>query len=368
MTWLPEQIQTAAGQQEFSLQASQKLPWRGKLAVRADVAESHVDVARAQLAAVELATVAKVKQAYYELYFVQQSIEVTRADRALLEEIRQVADSRYRTGRASQQDLLRADLEIAQVEHELISLRQRLVSAQARLASLLHVAPQTDVRALAQLPPEQIPHDLDRVQRLAVEARPELHAQLVALQRDRQAVRLARLDYMPDFTLGATWIDIADTGISPVANGDDALLVNAGVTLPVFRKRLDAAVRSAEAQAVSTAREYDALRDATLEQVTDLFAQAQSQQDLLVLFHDDILPKARHTLDVSLNAYNVGEVDFLQLIDNWRQLLRYEVNYYRLEATLRQTLADLERVVGGFSVELATPLPRPQDALLESAE
>ena len=76
---------------------------------------------------------------------------------------------------------------------------------------------------------------------------------------------------------------------------------------------------------MATAREYDSLRDATLEEVTDLFAQARSQQDLLVLFSEDILPKARQTLEVSSQAYNVGEVDFLQLIDNWRQLLRYEI-------------------------------------------
>ena len=44
----------------------------------------------------------------------------------------------------------------------------------------------------------------------------------------------------------------------------------------------------------------------------------------------------------------VGDVDFLQLLDNWRQLLRYELGRERLEADLRQTLADLEQAVGGW--------------------
>ena len=199
------------------------------------------------------------------------------------------------------------------------------------------------------------------LQQLAVAARPELHAQLAAIQRDRQAVELARLDYKPDMTLGFTWIDVSNAGISPVTNGRDAFLLTAGVNLPIYKKRLDSSVRSAEAKAVSTAREYDAIRDGTLESVTDLFAQARSQQDLLVLFDEDILPKARQTLDVSSRAYNVGQVDFLQLIDNWRQLLRYEVNYRRLEASLRQTIAELERVVGGFIEPSAEPIPIPED-------
>ena len=53
----------------------------------------------------------------------------------------------------------------------------------------------------------------------------------------------------------------------------------------------------------------------------------------------------------------MGEVDFLQLIDNFRLLLRYEIAYRRLEASLRQTIAALERVIGG-------PLPPPQQLMM----
>jgi len=194
---------------------------------------------------------------------------------------------------------------------------------------------------------------LELLQQQAVRARPELHAQLAAIRRDRSAVHLARLDYKPDVTLGLSWIDVANNGVSPVTNGRDSFLLSAGVNLPIYRKRLDSSVRSAEAKVVATAREYDSLRDGTLEEVTDLFAQARSQEEMLLLFREDILPKARQTLEVSNQAYNVGEVDFLQLIDNWRQLLRYEINYHRLEASLRQTLAALERTVGGILDPLA---------------
>jgi outer membrane protein TolC len=359
MTFFPEQVQTAAGQQEFALNVSQKLPWHGKLDTRADVAESQTNIARAQLAAVELATIEQVKRAYYELYFIQQAIAVTEAEQSLLGEIRDVANTRYIAVQTSQQDVLRAELEIFNVENELIRLRQRLESAQARLARVLHITPQTKVRALDRVQPEQVPEDLEWLQRQAVAARPELHAQLAALERDQQAVALARLDYMPDVTLGAGWIDVATAGISPVANGRDSFLITTGVNLPIYRKRLDSSVRSAEAKAVSTARAYDSLRDATLEEVMDLFAQAQSQQDLLTLFRIDILPKAQQTLEVSSRAYRAGEVDFLQLIDNWRQLLRYEISYRRLEASLRQTLAELERVVGGFTGPTAEAVPIP---------
>lgn len=359
VTAFPEPVQTAAGRQEAALNVGQKFPWRRKLAVRAGVAEEQTNVDRAQLAAAELAIVARVKTAYYELYYVQQAIRITEVEREELIAIRAAASAQYRGGLVNQQDVLRADLELSNIESEMIRLRQQLASAQARLARVLHVSPQTELRAVQQLEPEAAVSDLEELQRRAIAARPELHAQLAALSRDRAKAQLARLDYVPDVTLGARWVDVASAGISPVANGQDSVWLTAELNLPIYRKRLSSAVMSAEAAAVATARDYDTLRDATQEQVADLFAKARSQQDLLMLFEDDILPKARQTLEVSSRAYSVGEVDFLQLIDNFRTLLRYELSYRRLEASLRQTLADLERVVGGFIREEGEPLPSP---------
>ncbi|QEG35808.1 TolC family protein [Bythopirellula goksoeyrii] len=347
VTSFPAPVQTAAGNQELSLSLSQKLPFYKKLQTASSAAESHTNVARAQLAAVELATIQKVRNAYYELYFIQQAIDVTKIEQQELARIRDAANARYKATLTSQQDVLRAEVELSNTDNELIRFRQQLASAQARLARVLHVSPQTKLRAVDKLSPEQAPDDLARLEERAVTARPELHAQLAALSRDRQKAQLARLDYVPDLTLGATWIDVSNSGISPIRNGDDAVLITAGINVPLYRKRIDSSVKSIEAQAVATAREYDALKDGTLEQVADLFAQAQSQQDMLMLLREDILPKSRQTYEVSSSAYSVGQVDFLQLIDNFRELLRFELSYFRLEASLRQTLAELERVIGG---------------------
>lgn len=361
VTVFAEQVETAAGQQDASVSASQKVPFPGKLRLQGAQAEAETEIARAWLAATELQVIADVKHAYFALYFVQQAIRITEEDRRLLEDLTKVAESKYKAGNTSQQDVLRAQVEVSLVDKELVDLRQQLASVQAELARLLHISPDTDVRALEELPVQDTPQDLQRLYELAIRNRPELQAKLAAVLRDRRSLDLARMKYFPDVTMGVSWISTADRGLSPVANGRDPVLLTMNMNLPIYRKKLRAGLRSAEAHTVATAREYDSLKDRTQEEVKDLFVQAKSQQELIALFREQIVPKAEQTFRISLRAYQAGDVDFLQLIDNWRQLLRFQLSLVRLESQLRQTLARLERVLGRLlkdaSLEAAPPLP-----------
>ena len=344
----PYVTQTAGGRMQFDVTVSQEVPWFGKLDAQASAAEAEVDQARAELVAGELEVVEQVKRAYYELYYVQRAIDITESSRGLAVQFREIAKVKYETLQVPQQDLLRAELEVSNVDTELVRLRQERQSAQARLARLLHVSPETAVEAVKELPPEQIPRDLDRLYSQAVALRPELHAQLAAVRRDRYATDLARLQFYPDMTFAFGYGAMTtNKALAPTSDGIDNVDLGLMVNVPVYRNRLRAGVHEAEANVVASAREYDNLRDRTQEEIKDLFAQATSQQELLRLFSDEIIPKADQTLEVSIPAYESGEIDFLQLTDNWQQLLRFQILQQRLEAQLRQTLATMERTVGG---------------------
>lgn len=367
----PAVPQTAAGRATARIAATQAVPWFGKLDTKAAMAEAETEIAQRELAAAELAVTEQVKRAYYELYYLQKAIRITEEDKRLLLSLAKIAETKYRAGTVSQQDVLRAQVEVSNLDSELVRLRQQLESSQARLAQLLHVSPDTPLRAVEQPPGEQVPHDLERLYEQAVAYRPELQAKLAAIQRDRQRVELARLAYFPDMAFTVDWTGMTSEGaMAPTADGMPDVGIGMMVNVPIYRKRLDAAVREAEAQTVATARSYDALRDKTTQEVKDLFAQATSQHELARIFRDDIIPKADQTLRVSIAAYEAGRTDFLQLIDNWRQLLRFRVAYHRLESQLQQTLASLERVVGG---ELAPEQPQagpkaaPADSVPEAA-
>ena len=184
---------------------------------------------------------------------------------------------------------------------------------------------------------------------------------LADIERDRWKVDRARLDYYPDTTLKFGWGEMSTGGaLAASADGIDNLTIGLSMNLPVYRRRLDAAVHEAEATVVAGARQYDQMKDETQRDVKRLFTQAMSQRDLEELFRESIIPKTRQALEVTVREYQVGDAEFADLISNWRELLRFHITHLQLEAQLRQTLASLERVVGGFSDSRAEVVPAPR--------
>jgi outer membrane protein, heavy metal efflux system len=340
-------LQTAAGRATSTLTLSQKLPWRGKLRVRGEVAEEELRMAQARLAQTQLEVVEDVRLAYHELLFSQRATDITREHRQLLEDLLQIADALYRTGETSQQDVLRAQVELDRLDDRLIGLRRAQQQAQADLASLLHTAPGAEPQALPEVAASPVPAQIEPLYERAARCRPRLQERAAAVAREQRREELARLQSFPDVTLGMSWQSMTtDRALSGVANGNDNLMLTVGANLPIWRARLRAGVSEAQQRVLESASRHAAARNDTFRQIRRLMVQARALDEQLQLFRENIIPHAEQTLQVSVADYRVGSVSFLQLIDNWTQLLAFEVQHARLEASREQALASLEAAVG----------------------
>ena len=351
--------QTAGGRVTADISLSQEIPWSGKLDADAQAAAAEVDMARARLAVVEFEVIAQVKRAYYQLGYLEESLRITNESRQLLADVMRLAEVRYTAGRTSQQDVLRLQAELANVDVDVVRLQQELAASRAELGQLLHVSPDIPFETLGEFNLQRIPEDLESLYQQAITARPELHEQLAAIRRDRFKVERARLEYYPDIMYGAQWGAMTtNRALAPTADGLDMVGLNLSCNLPIYGNRIRAGIRESEFSVVASAREYDQLKDQTLRDVKALFTQAQSQQEIAELFRSSIIPKTQQSLDVSMSEYEVGTLGFVQLIDNWRSLLRVQLLVKQTEMQLGQTLAELEQVVGGFAVTY-TEVPTP---------
>ena len=187
------------------------------------------------------------------------------------------------------------------------------------------------------------------------------------MRQESSKICLANLQKRPDITVGLNWIATSSRGISPVANGDDAVLLGVGFNLPVYRNRIRSAIQEARSDNAAASYRLDSLKDQISEEVFSLIAKAEGTRETLTLLVQDIIPKSQRSLDLSIEEYATGKTSYNQLIENWRSVLRYRLAESRLTSEFNQTLSSLSRAVGelaGFGTQQTAPA-RPATEGLE---
>ncbi len=342
-----QSIQTAAGRIGNQMSLTQSLPWPKKLSTKAAIASQEVQIARAELERIESDIVEAVRLAYYELWYATRAIAVVEGIQDLVEDLERVASARFRSG-GTQQDLLRATLESDRLADEMVRLVKQKEMAQADLAALV----QQPVTLLAEADPnlkiDDVPARLDELIAMAEQCNPELTGLAWEVQRDRQKQKLACLQRYPDLQVGVNWGLVSDDSnvISPVANGHDTIGFQVGTTLPIWRNKINAGVCEAASQTASTSQRLSAERDALAGELRRLLAQADALNEQREIYLDRIIPRTEDTLKITLADYRGERSDFFSLIETYRELLMFQTQLARIDATLAGTLARIERAVG----------------------
>lgn len=341
-----EMAETAAGEVGLMTGISQRLPTPGKLDARGRIAGQQVAVAVAELNERALAVVADVRRAYWSLYFTVRAIEVTQNNKKLIQQFRDIADAKLRANTATQPDVLRASVELSNIENELIGLRQKRTAARAMLNQLMNRPVTTALSDPEPVDLNEIGLELDALIAAATLTNPGLAKTRERIREYRERVKLARLNRWPDLTVSANYNAVDDDGLSGVANGDDQWWFGFGFNLPIWVQRLDAAEREANRGVLENLAELTDTSNRVAFRVQDALSKVEADQQLVILFRDVIIPQARQTVDASLSGYRAGTIDFLTLVDNWRKLLNFQVQYHRNLTRLEQDFADLQEAVG----------------------
>jgi cobalt-zinc-cadmium efflux system outer membrane protein len=338
------------GYMPYSALLAQQFPWCGTLKLRGQAAEDDVRIALFELAATQLDVVASVKRAYHDLHYAERALGLLKENRALAEDFLTIARERYRLARATQVDVVRAEVAVSDIDRETENTRQAVNEARAELARLLHASPETPLQTVPELAIEPVPRQVDRLYQLVIATRPELQGRLAAIARDEKAVELARKRYYPNLTVGLVYQDMEKTNAATprTASGQPNVGLFVGFNLPIYHKKLAAGVHEAQARTAADAQLLEAERDQAHRDLKGLFVQAQVQRNVLSLLRKNNLPAAKQVLELTASDYKAGNagIDYLSLVSAWRDQLQVELQIAQIEAELAKTLASLERAVG----------------------
>ena len=341
------EVETRVGPQEHGIGLSQTLPWFGKRGLQGDAATETARAAQEGIASIQNRVIAAVANAYYELFYLGQSIEIIRGNRDLVLHLERVARARYGAGAATHADVIRAQVELGTIENRLGSLEDRRAPLFARLNALLN-RPTTETFDLPSiLTFEPVNYTDDELLAKVSRHNPDLRATSFEIEAAHRQRERANKNYLPDITLGLDYIATGDARMPGVQDsGDDALSATIGFTLPIWRSKYDAGVKEADA----ILRQQQFKRDQQLntfhaETVTALFKLRDAQRQI-DLYEDTLLPKANESLVATQRAYSTGAAPFADTIDAQRMLLNFELSFARAITDHHQARIVLEKLTG----------------------
>ena len=329
----------------IGLGISQDLPYPGKLRLKGESAREDVAIARDKLDAVTRSVIEQVKEAYFQIAAIQETLAVLDRDSRLLEQIESIADARYRLGQGIQQDVLKAQLERTKLLREVASQRQLLGSARAQLTKLLdRGANSQDLSSLDftadRLVETPLQYTTEELLARARTQNPAIAGQQEMVKRQSLGVEMARKDRYPDFNVQYQWQHTAD-------RFRDYYMVSFSARLPIYRsRRLNPELAQATEELSRSEREYEGQIQAAYFEVRDQYLAARTSSQLLTIYREGLIPQALATYQAGLVAYQAGRQDFESLLSSFMDVLNFDREYWKTLAEHETALSRIEQVTG----------------------
>ena len=321
---------------------SQRIPFPTTLILRGQVAARNARIAYQEYKEAERDTIWHIEQPYYALYMNKKTIVALGEVETLLEKLARAVQARYETNQASQQDVLKVQIELAKVRIDLFNARQQEHLAEAHFSHILDRSLETRYTIPDDLPMSLLNLTRPELERLALKNKPELLAMETGISRAKANRLLALTNWLPDVTGRIEARQFSGEGS---LREKDTFI---GITVPVWSllKGVSGEWTGAQRDVQQAQAQYVEMKNEVLLGVHEAYAAAASAQHGLLQYEQIVLPDARQQVEVALSAYEAGRTDFLNLIDAQRMLKDAQIAYYKFKADYERALSNVRLAIG----------------------
>ncbi len=324
----------------------QTIPFPGKLSAMEDAAAIDTLIIDKEIEDATNEIRKDVSEKYYSLSFFRKSIMYAKENKNLLKKISEVVSTKYSVSTASQQNLIKVQLEITNISDKIEDLKSKEGSALSALNALLLQDANTLIPTGTFDSIKTIDITVKQLGSLAKAYRPFLQGIQLSEEKGKLKQSVAEKNYLPNFTLGVQYGQrgtLQKTGMEQA----DFLSFSVGVSLPIdyggkISSGVDEAVSMQEMYSQQYYQAFQYLNGVFGINVTDL----NSLKERINLFETALLPQARQNLSSALSSYQVNKVDFINVIDAQKQLYMIETNLYKLKTDYLKKIAELEFLTG----------------------
>lgn len=285
----------------------------------------------------------QARRSWLEAFYWRRAEELVSASRPLFTELLGVTRSLYAVGRSDQQDVLRAELELARLDDRLAGIAERRADARAELGRWIGADADRPI-ALKQ-PGWPAPPALAAL-RAALEDHPALASAEARIAARDAGVALAEARYKPGWAIDLGY-SFRDGALPNGAPRSDFVSLSVTVDLPVFRRnRQDRGLAAALSERSAARHDKAALARRLGAMLEAEHARWHELSRRMRIYESRILAQSRERAQAALEAYRSDEADFADVMVGRIEDLEAQLEYARLSVERAQSYAMLANLGG----------------------
>jgi outer membrane protein TolC len=319
---------------------SQDIPGPGKLRLQRSEAEKDAEYAKHRYEAERREVEENVKETYFELFYHAKTLAILDRNQDALQQLQQIAETRYRVGQGLQQDLIKAQLQTTEILKEHAMHHQEEDQEQLELKRLLGRDPDSRNIDIGDIEVTHLQLDSSQLAQLAGSGSADLGADRALEARSAEALKLAHQGYWPDFTVGYSY---EKTG----PGFRDYYTLNLGAKVPLyFWRKQTPAIEQAALEAESAREQTQATQLQVSSDAESSLVAMRTAERIMSIYRDGLIPQAETSQASAMAAYRVGKVDFQTLLSAVLDLQNLRQEYYRSLADHETAIAKIQQVIG----------------------
>ena len=325
---------------DASFMVEQRFPLSGVRGHRRRAAEADARRLRADAERVTQDVQLEAARAFFMLRERREMARVLDEQLALARQFVAAANARYSSGTGNQPELVRAEIEVARLEGATRAIRGEVAAAEAMLNTSLARPADAEVPPLEGSPTMTEPPAWRDVQDMTLTQRPELEVGRAELSRSQAEIAVMESMYRP--------MAMVRTGPAYTMADGWGWMALIGISVPIWRGRLDAGVREAEAMADMARADLAAMTRMVEGEAATARNQLLAARQRVLALRDDVLPRARHAIAPFLAAYAAGTLPLVSVIDAAQALWSVQAELVSAEFELGLAWARFQRALGQF--------------------
>ena len=322
---------------DVSLNVEQRFPLSGVLSKRKRAAQAEAARLRAETKRVALDVELDAVSAFLMLRERRAMTTVLQSQLSLARQLLGTATARYSSGIGTQPELLRAEIEVSRLEAALASWASESFAAEAMLNTSLARSPDAPVPPLEVAVNTTLPSEWTELRKAALRSRPEISA-------GRAEVRKADAEVTVMEAMDAP-MALVRTGPAYTMTDGFGWMLMVGISIPIWRDRINASVREAQAMASMSRADLGAMRRMIEGEVATARYRVMAARVRYVALRDDVVPQAKRVIDAMMASYAAGTAPLVSVLESVQTLWSVESELVAAELDLGLAWALLDRAV-----------------------